>query len=79
LSVHNPDWLKVKECKHHWDIESPNGPYAHGVCRCCGAERDFDNSGDLANYDKRSWDGSGRHNKVVYEESPVTPLGAYWS
>lgn len=28
---------------HHWRIEEPNGPTSHGVCRHCGAERDFPN------------------------------------
>jgi hypothetical protein len=33
---------KVKvECSHHWVIESPNGPTSRGVCKYCGAEREF--------------------------------------
>jgi hypothetical protein len=28
-------------CAHRWRIESPNGETSHGVCRACGAERDF--------------------------------------
>jgi hypothetical protein len=28
---------------HHWRIEEPHGPTSHGVCRHCGAERDFEN------------------------------------
>lgn len=31
-------------CTHHWLIESPSGPVAHGRCKLCGEERDFDNS-----------------------------------
>ncbi len=31
-------------CIHHWLIEAPNGPVAHGRCKLCGVERDFDNS-----------------------------------
>ncbi len=31
------------ECYHHWIIESPNGPTSKGVCKYCGAEREFSN------------------------------------
>ena len=31
-------------CRHHWVIESPNGPTSQGVCKFCGLERDFRNS-----------------------------------
>lgn len=30
-------------CQHHWLIESPDGPVSMGVCRLCGAEREFQN------------------------------------
>ena len=30
-------------CRHHWVIESPNGPTSHGRCRRCKAKRDFTN------------------------------------
>jgi len=30
-------------CRHHWIIESPNGPTSRGRCRLCGDERDFTN------------------------------------
>jgi len=30
---------------HHWIIEPPAGPTSKGVCRFCGAEREFANSG----------------------------------
>jgi len=30
-------------CRHHWLIESPNGPTSRGRCRRCGTERDFTN------------------------------------
>lgn len=28
-------------CRHRWRIAPPNGPISAGVCRLCGAERDF--------------------------------------
>jgi len=34
------------ECRHRWLIASPNGPTSEGVCRVCGARRDFRNSSD---------------------------------
>jgi hypothetical protein len=30
-------------CRHHWLIEPPNGPTSIGVCKLCGATREFDN------------------------------------
>jgi len=30
-----------KGCCHHWVIESPKGPTSKGVCKYCGAEREF--------------------------------------
>ncbi|GMV86965.1 MAG: hypothetical protein AMXMBFR80_28180 [Dehalococcoidia bacterium] len=28
---------------HRWRIEEPNGPVSRGVCRVCGAEKQFKN------------------------------------
>ena len=33
---------KVK-CAHHWMIESPTKPTSRGICKLCGAEREFRN------------------------------------
>lgn len=41
---------------HHWLIESPNGPTSKGVCRLCGAEREFKNSIQIT-----SWESDGSH------------------
>jgi len=32
------------ECCHHWIIESVNGPTSRGLCKNCGAEKEFLNS-----------------------------------
>lgn len=32
------------KCRHYWIIESPNGPTSRGVCKLCGAEKEFQNS-----------------------------------
>jgi len=34
--------VKVK-CTHYWMIESPTRPTSRGVCKLCGAEREFRN------------------------------------
>lgn len=33
-------------CVHHWIIASPVGETSSGVCRYCGARRDFYNSSE---------------------------------
>lgn len=33
-----------ENCGHHWDIASPDGPTSLGVCKKCGAMREFSNS-----------------------------------
>lgn len=30
-------------CRHHWVIESPTGPISRGVCKVCGAVKEFQN------------------------------------
>ena len=30
-------------CRHHWIIETPNGPFSRGFCKLCGETRDFEN------------------------------------
>lgn len=32
------------KCQHYWIIESPRGQTSRGVCKICGAERQFYNS-----------------------------------
>ena len=31
------------KCRHYWIIESPHGPTSMGVCKFCGAEKEFKN------------------------------------
>ena len=35
--------VSKKECSHHWIIESPKGSTSKGVCKKCGAEKEFQN------------------------------------
>ena len=41
--------LETPTCQHHWLIEAPEGPSSKGLCKKCGAKREFLNSlsGDL--------------------------------
>ena len=32
------------ECHHYWLIDSAEGPTSNGVCKFCGAEKEFSNS-----------------------------------
>ena len=32
------------ECRHYWMIEGARGPISRGVCKFCGAEREFHNA-----------------------------------
>jgi hypothetical protein len=32
-------------CTHHWLIESPQGPTSMGICKLCGSQKEFRNSG----------------------------------
>jgi len=32
------------QCRHHWLIESPEGPISMGICKLCGAQKEFRNS-----------------------------------
>ncbi len=31
------------KCSHHWIIETPKGPISRGVCKYCGAAKEFQN------------------------------------
>ena len=44
---------QFSQCRHHWLIEAAGGPTSKGVCRVCGAERQFRNSLDNAPWDNR--------------------------
>jgi protein associated with RNAse G/E len=40
--------FRTVRCKHHWLIAEPNGPTSRGVCKRCGAVREFYNNPDAA-------------------------------
>jgi hypothetical protein len=41
------------ECCHHWIIESTDGPTSWGLCKYCGAEKEFLNHFTKAQPDSR--------------------------
>ena len=45
------------ECRHHWMIDSPNGPTSQGVCELCGERGEFKNSMPVSGWDR---DGAQR-------------------
>ena len=42
---------QVSQCRHHWLIDTAGGPTSKGVCRLCGAERQFKNYLENAPWD----------------------------
>jgi hypothetical protein len=38
------EYLNKEECQHYWLIDGPNGPRSQGVCKYCGATREFFNA-----------------------------------
>lgn len=52
------------QCRHHWVIDSPEGATSKGVCKLCGAEKQFSN----ATAD------------TVWEDEPYTQVfGRFWN
>jgi hypothetical protein len=39
-------------CSHHWIIESPNGPTSWGICKFCGARKEFNNYLPLSSWEE---------------------------
>lgn len=38
--------LAEQVCRHHWLIDTPNGPTSRGCCKHCGATSEFQNAMD---------------------------------
>jgi hypothetical protein len=37
-------------CRHYWVIETADGPTSRGICKICGAEKEFYNSWSAYSY-----------------------------
>ena len=52
------DGQQPNQCSHHWVIEGAGGPTSKGICRLCGAEKDFRNYLEGARWDNDTPQGS---------------------
>lgn len=41
-----------EECRHYWVIEPARGPVSRGICKRCGAEKEFQNIFSASWYDE---------------------------
>jgi hypothetical protein len=39
------------QCRHHWIIETPHGATSWGVCKVCGAKKEFPNAASDSLYE----------------------------
>jgi len=49
-----------RQCRHYWVIESPHGATSKGVCKLCGASREFLNAAPSAYWEDDSGSDLGR-------------------
>ncbi len=60
------------ECQHHWRIASPNGATSQGICKRCGAEREFPNSTNESVWDNDHGEsGFGRWRRKAQGQEAV--------
>lgn len=67
-------------CKHHWRIASPNGAFSQGVCKICGALREFPNSTNESVWDNDHgesgfgrWRRKGQAQEASTAQEPERP------
>jgi hypothetical protein len=46
------------QCRHHWIIEAPQGATSWGVCKVCGAKKEFPNSASDSLYEGDTGSGA---------------------
>jgi hypothetical protein len=46
-------------CRHHWVIDTPNGAVSGGLCKRCGANKEFRNSNEDLMWDSDSFSLNG--------------------
>ena len=54
-------------CTHYWVIGPPEGPTSTGICRLCGAKREFETS-----YKAAIANATGTANDIVYGKKKMT-------
>ena len=47
-TVQEQEASAAETCRHHWVIESPDGPTSRGYCKLCRREREFFNDPERA-------------------------------
>lgn len=47
-------------CIHHWIIETPHGAMSWGVCKLCGAKKEFPNAAPDSLWEGNLGPGAGR-------------------
>ena len=50
-----PGGAAMMPCVHHWRLPAPAGPICMGICKLCGAEREFSNEAP-----DRQWERSAK-------------------
>lgn len=60
------------ECKHHWLIESPQGPVSRGICQICDATREFKNYIDAI-----SWGEESSQSTANYATADTSPNSSH--
>ncbi len=60
-------------CRHYWIIESPHGPTSEGVCKFCGAVKEFYNSPPDFWFGKRHEFSFGKRHPEGFEAPDSTP------
>ena len=66
----------AEKCAHHWIIEAAGGPTSKGVCRRCGAEKEFLNYLENGPWDddRPSYRVAGRRSsRAVVSDDPGDP------
>ena len=58
-SIISGDGQHPNQCSHHWVIDGAGGPTSKGICRLCGAEKDFKNYLEGARWDNDTNQDSG--------------------
>lgn len=48
-----PEAARADTCVHYWVIDPPDGPVSEGICKICGAEKEFKNYMFYSSWDSR--------------------------
>ena len=62
----------LSQCRHHWIIETANGPVSRGMCRICQETREFRNSIDDAEREHQELGTYQRQANQVEAGAPTT-------